>query len=85
MLVNNAGTVDIGPLEDTSLSTWERLIAVNMTGPYLVTNEALPALRESERAHVFNVAALMAKEPRTERVPVRRDEGGARRVVGRDA
>ena len=34
-----------------------------MTGPFHVLAEALPALRESERAHVFNLGAALAEDP----------------------
>lgn len=63
VLVNNAGLVEFAPFEDVDLAAWERFLAVNMTGPYLVLAEALPALRESERAHVFNVGARLANAP----------------------
>lgn len=62
VLVNNAGIFEIKPFEDVDLGLWERMLEVNLTGPYLVTLEALPALRESERAHLFNVSSLAGKQ-----------------------
>jgi len=47
ILVNNAGIyLGIG-IEDASLADWHRLCAVNLTGVFLGTRLALPALRES--------------------------------------
>lgn len=63
IVVNNAGTFDLAPFGATDMETWERLVGVNLTGPVLVLLEALPALRESERAHIFNVSSLLAREP----------------------
>lgn len=64
IVVNCAGTFDLAAFEATDMETWERLMGVNLTGPVLVMMEALPALRESARGHVFNVAATWAREPR---------------------
>ena len=61
VLVNNAGVFEVRPFEETDLGTWERLMEVNLTGPYLVTLESLPALRASSRPHVFNIASIAAK------------------------
>ncbi len=62
VLVNNAGIFEVKPFEDTDQATWQRMIDVNLTGPFLVTLECLAALRESERAHVFQIASLAARE-----------------------
>ena len=63
IVVNNAGTFDLAGIDATDMETWERLVGVNLTGPVLVLLEALPALRESRRAHIFNIASVLAREP----------------------
>lgn len=63
VLVNAAGVVEFGSFDELDMDTWERALAVNLTGPYHVLAEALPALRESDRAHVFNVGAALAAAP----------------------
>ena len=63
VVVNNAGTFDVTAFGESDMDTWERLLSVNLTGPVLTTMEALPALRESERAHVFNIAGQIARQP----------------------
>lgn len=63
VVVNNAGSFEYGAFESSDMETWDRLVGVNLTGPVLVTMEALPALRESQRAHVFNIASVLAREP----------------------
>lgn len=63
IVINNAGTFDYTPIGSTDMETWERLVGVNLTGPVLVMLEALPALRESERAHVFNISSVLGREP----------------------
>jgi NADP-dependent 3-hydroxy acid dehydrogenase YdfG len=61
VLVNNAGVFDIKPFDKLDLATWKRHIEVNLNGAYFVTSEALDALLESERAHVFNVSSAAGK------------------------
>ena len=68
-LVNNAGLADpqTGPLERLSLADWNRYIATNLTGAFLCSRQALPALREA-RGSIVNVASIRAlqSEPDTE-------------------
>lgn len=47
VLVNNAGLSWFGPLESTPLERFDRVIAVNLRGPYLCARFAAPALRAS--------------------------------------
>src|SRR6476661_1915897 len=49
ILVNNAGLFLGKDIEAASLVEWQRLSAVNLTGVFLGTKYALPALRESGR------------------------------------
>jgi len=61
VLVNNAGVFDIKPFDKLDVATWKRHIEVNLNGAFFVTSEALDALLESERAHVFNVSSIAGK------------------------
>ncbi|WP_329743260.1 glucose 1-dehydrogenase [Dyella sp. A6] len=68
-LVNNAGIADphVPPLAKLSLVTWNRYLAVNLTGAFLCCKHALPALAQSGGA-VINIASTRAlqSEPDTE-------------------
>ena len=68
-LVNNAGLTgpDDGPVEKLSLARWNRRIAVNLTGPFLMTKHAVPHLRRA-RGAIVNIASTRAlqSEPDTE-------------------
>ncbi len=63
VLVNNAGVFDIKPFDKMDIATWRRHIEVNLNGPFFVAHEALDALFESERAHIFNIASVAARQP----------------------
>lgn len=56
ILVNNAGIGWAGPLAETP--DVERLVAVNLVAPILLTRALLPAMVERGRGHVVNVASI---------------------------
>ncbi len=58
-LVNNAGAASFGAFESISSAEWERVIAVNLTGPFLVTRAALPWLRRGHAPAVVMVASTL--------------------------
>jgi NAD(P)-dependent dehydrogenase (short-subunit alcohol dehydrogenase family) len=53
VLVSNAFTVDVAPAHETSLASWERQLAVNLTGGFLGVRALLPDLRERRGAIVL--------------------------------
>ena len=57
-LVNNAAITDSGgrTLEELDVDTWDRVMAVNVRGTWLMTRACLPALRRS-RGKVVNIAS----------------------------
>lgn len=58
VLVNNAGLVWISPLIDTSLADYQRLVAVNQTGPYLGMRAVLPTMMKAGRGSIVNVSSM---------------------------
>jgi uncharacterized oxidoreductase len=57
VLVNNAGGVRAGRLENVEEDEVSSQIEVNLTAPILLTQAAIPALRESGDAAVVNVSS----------------------------
>jgi NAD(P)-dependent dehydrogenase (short-subunit alcohol dehydrogenase family) len=47
ILVNNAGIADFGNVDNTVFEAWNRVLAVNLTGTYLCSKSAIPALKKS--------------------------------------
>jgi NAD(P)-dependent dehydrogenase (short-subunit alcohol dehydrogenase family) len=68
-LVNNAGIADphCAPLASLALADWNRYLATNLTGSFLCSKHALPALAENGGA-IVNIASTRAlqSEPDTE-------------------
>jgi short-subunit dehydrogenase len=56
VLVNNAGVGWAGPLAETP--DVERLVAVNLVAPILLTRALLPGMLERGRGHIVNVASI---------------------------
>ena len=61
ILVNNAGVASSAPLKRTTLEEWNRLLAVNATGPFLCTREVLPDMLAAGWGRVVNVASIAGK------------------------
>src|SRR3981081_3281444 len=59
-LVNNAGVAVFAPLLQTSDDDWNRVLAVNLTGPFLCTKAAVPLLREHGGGAIVNITSISA-------------------------
>jgi NAD(P)-dependent dehydrogenase (short-subunit alcohol dehydrogenase family) len=57
-LINVAGLQIVGRVEETVIADWDRLMAVNLRGPFLMVKAALPHLRKSDRASIINTASV---------------------------
>jgi NAD(P)-dependent dehydrogenase (short-subunit alcohol dehydrogenase family) len=61
ILVNNAGVLSVKPFEKLDIATWRKHVEVNLDGPFYVTTEALEALEQGTRPHVFNISSEAAR------------------------
>jgi NAD(P)-dependent dehydrogenase (short-subunit alcohol dehydrogenase family) len=57
-LVNNAGVAVFAPLLETSDDDWNRVLAVNLTGPFLCTKAAAPLMREQGGGAIVNITSI---------------------------
>jgi 3-oxoacyl-[acyl-carrier protein] reductase len=63
-VLNSAGFAQFTPLEEYSLADWNRMLAVHLTGTFLVCRATLPLLREAGGGSIVNIAstgALLAR------------------------
>ncbi|HXR59284.1 MAG TPA: SDR family oxidoreductase [Burkholderiales bacterium] len=58
ILVNNAGLLASGPALETSGETWDRLLAVNVTGVFNCVQAAVPAMHGRAGAAILNIASV---------------------------
>jgi NAD(P)-dependent dehydrogenase (short-subunit alcohol dehydrogenase family) len=59
-LVNCAGEAFIESLDNTTEADWDRILAVNLKGPFLLARALLPLLRQSPNASIINVVSKVA-------------------------
>lgn len=57
VLVNNAGIAEFASVEEASLASWERIMAVNATGTFLCSQAALPYMKAQGGA-IVNIASI---------------------------
>ncbi|MBT3435436.1 MAG: SDR family oxidoreductase [Nitrospinaceae bacterium] len=70
ILVNNSGI--IGPTkrcEEISRQEWDECMSVNMTGVFLLTQAALPAMKKNRSGTIINVGSVTGKRPLPGRMP----------------
>ncbi|GJD61892.1 SDR family NAD(P)-dependent oxidoreductase [Methylobacterium frigidaeris] len=67
-LVNNAGTAVFKPLLDTSHAEWARVLAVNLTGPFLCVQSAAPVMARGGGGAVVNITSISGQRASTLRV-----------------
>ena len=58
VLVNNAGQAEGGPFTATSLTLWNQLLAVNLTGTFLCMQQVVPAMIEAKAGRIVNMASV---------------------------
>ncbi len=58
VLVNNAGISTIVPAEETTLADWNRTLAVNLTGPFLMCREFGREMLERGSGSIVNVSSV---------------------------
>jgi 3-oxoacyl-[acyl-carrier protein] reductase len=59
ILVNNAGISPLRPFEQISLEEWNRVLSVNLTGPFLFCQAAFPHLRQAgNKGRIINIGSL---------------------------
>ena len=64
VLVNNAGAFEGGPLDQLSVEAWDRVIAVNLRGPFLCTREALRVMKKQGGGRIINIGSISAQRVR---------------------
>jgi short-subunit dehydrogenase len=76
VLVNNAGLGWAGSLADVDPAEVERLVAVNLVAPILLTRALLPPMLERRHGHVVNVASIVAHTGAREEAVYAATKGG---------
>lgn len=57
VLINNAGMMEEGTVEETSLEMWQQTLTTNLTAPFLLIKHAMPHLRDS-KGSIVNIGSI---------------------------
>ncbi|MCM3571084.1 3-hydroxybutyrate dehydrogenase [Neobacillus mesonae] len=63
VVVNNAGLQFISPVEDFPLEKWNQLLAVILTGTFLITKHALPVMKKQKKGRIINISSAHGRIP----------------------
>jgi glucose 1-dehydrogenase len=64
VLVNNAGIQQEVPFEQTSRDVWQRIIDVDLTGPFLCSREAVKHMKKQNGGCIVNVSSVHQEIPK---------------------
>ncbi len=69
VLINNSGAFDGGPVDELPLATWLKVLAVNLTGPFLCAREAMPIMKAQGGGRIINIGSISAQMCRPNAAP----------------
>jgi 3-hydroxybutyrate dehydrogenase len=58
ILVNNAGVQHVAPVESFTDEYWDRIIEINLSAPFRLIRQALPAMRANAWGRIINIASV---------------------------
>jgi NADP-dependent 3-hydroxy acid dehydrogenase YdfG len=64
VLVNNAGAMLLGPIENAPTEEWRRMIDANVYGVLYCTHAALPLMKEQGSGHIVNISSVAGRVAR---------------------
>jgi short-subunit dehydrogenase len=61
VLVNNAGTISVGPIETMTIDDYRNSINTHFWGPYFTTMAVLPSMKERRAGRIVNISSIGGK------------------------
>ena len=61
VLINNAGVMLLGPVEQGDPGDWRRMVEVNLLGLLYCTHAALPIMREQGSGDILNISSIAGR------------------------
>lgn len=84
-LVNNAGIAVFKPMLETSFAEWSRVLAVNLSGPFLTTQAAVPLMVEAGGGAIVNITSISGLRASTLRVAYGTSKAGLAHLTRQQA
>lgn len=57
ILINNAGIAGMGRIHEHSIDLWDKIMAINLRGPFLMARVVLPLMRQQKSGHIINISS----------------------------
>ena len=61
ILVNNAGIALFRSVEDCTVEEWDKVLDIQLKGPFLLSKAAMPHMKEQKRGVIINMASIAGK------------------------
>eukprot|EP00339_Tiarina_fusa_P010583 CAMPEP_0117030980 /NCGR_PEP_ID=MMETSP0472-20121206/22320_1 /TAXON_ID=693140 ORGANISM="Tiarina fusus, Strain LIS" /NCGR_SAMPLE_ID=MMETSP0472 /ASSEMBLY_ACC=CAM_ASM_000603 /LENGTH=253 /DNA_ID=CAMNT_0004739211 /DNA_START=7 /DNA_END=768 /DNA_ORIENTATION=- len=68
LLINNAGTMAPGPTVDLTADDMQRVLSVNVVGPFLCAREAMKRMKIAGGGRIINIGSISSSSPRPDGV-----------------
>lgn len=81
ILVNNAGIQHRQPLLEVAVADWDRVVAVNLTAPFLVGRAVARRMLERGAGKIVNICSIQADLARPTIAPYTATKGGLRNLT----
>ncbi len=76
VLVNNAGVLSVTTVAGTSEEEWDRVIRINLKGPFLMSRAALPEFRKAGGGAIVNIGSVLGLIAMKDRAAYCASKGG---------
>ncbi|MBS0546929.1 MAG: SDR family oxidoreductase [Proteobacteria bacterium] len=84
-LVNNAGVAVFKPLLDVTFEDWQRVLSVNLSGPFLMTQAVAPIMRDQGKGAIVNITSISGLRASTLRVAYGTSKAGLAHLTKQQA
>jgi NAD(P)-dependent dehydrogenase (short-subunit alcohol dehydrogenase family) len=76
VLVNNAGTLSVSTVDTITEDDWDRVITVNLKGPFLMSRAALKEFRKNGSGAIVNIGSVLGLVAMKDRAAYCASKGG---------
>ena len=76
VLVNNAGVLSVTTVAGTSEEEWDRVMRINLKGPFLMSRAALPEFRKAGGGAIVNIGSVLGLIAMKDRAAYCASKGG---------
>ena len=60
ILINNAAVFKSAPAHQVELESWDKMMGINLRGPFLLMRQVLPHMQSQQSGHIINISSESA-------------------------